>query len=326
MVFHRIKRINGKQYNYLIENLKFKGKVYQIQKYIGSGKINKKKIEEKKFEYIDWVKNKIINKKATLSSTIYKSDHFSKDQLVQLENIKFIFKEFKKNLHPNELEIIERDFDITYIHSTTATEGNTCTIAEVTHILEDSLSPKGRSLREIYEVRNFEKVLRYRKKYRGKISIPFILKLHELVMKDIDLYTIGTFRRIEVAIRGSETKPVPAIFIDEEMKNLLNWYDQAQKIIHPIELATKFHVKFEEIHPFTDGNGRVGREIFNFMVTKNEFPPLNFDITKRDEYLDGLEKANNGDFQLIIDYVIKNYLDQLRLRLGSSSLLKVLDL
>jgi Fic family protein len=176
------------------------------------------------------VQEKLIKKRLKKKNLNILTGLKIKDQLVQLENIKFIFKEFKKNLHPNELEIIERDFDITYIHSTTATEGNTCTIAEVTHILEDSLSPKGRSLREIYEVRNFEEVLKFRKKHRGKLSIPFILKLHELVMKDIDLYTIGTFRRIEVAIRGSETKPVPAIFIDEEMKNLLNWYDQAQKM------------------------------------------------------------------------------------------------
>ena len=49
----------------------------------------------------------------------------------------------------NEIETIERDFNIGYIHSTTATEGNTCTLAEVTRILDDSLSPKGKSLREI---------------------------------------------------------------------------------------------------------------------------------------------------------------------------------
>lgn len=326
MVFHRIKKTHRKKYHYLIENLKFQGKVHQIQKYIGSGKINKSEIKEKKKELDEWFRYRLINKKVQLSSVNYRSKFLSNKQIVQLEKIKFIIKDFKKKLHPNEIEIIDRDFDITYIHSTTATEGNTCTLAEVTHILEDSISPKGRSLREIYEIRNFEEVLKYRKKYNGEISKQFIQKLHELIMKDIDLFTLGTFRRIEVAIRGSKTTPVPAIFIEEEIDKLLEWFKKEKDNIHPVELAIRFHVKFEQILPFTDGNGRVGREIFNFIITNFDFPPLNFDITKRDEYIDGLEKANQAKFNSIFKYVINNYLNQTKLRLGSNYLSKILEL
>lgn len=326
MVFNRIKRVKQKKYNYLVENFKVDNKVYQVQKYIGIGKKNKSEIKNLKEKYSNWFKKTIIEKKATLSISNYKSDLLSKKQLLKLVTILYIFKEFKKNLHPNEIETIERDFNIGYIHSTTATEGNTCTLAEVTRILDDSISPKGKSLREIYEVRNFEDVLKYRNTYKGKLSKNFILKLHELVMRDIDSFTLGTFRRIEVAIRGSDTTPVPAIFINEEIDKLIGYYNQNKEIIHPVELATYVHVKFEEIHPFTDGNGRVGREIFNLIVTRKGYPQMNFDINKRDEYLDGLEMANKGKFIPILNYVINNYVEQMEIRIRNSPFESNLDI
>jgi Fic family protein len=320
MVFHRIKKINGKNSNYLIENFKFQNKVYQVQKYIGVGKIYKSEIKKLKIKYKDWFKNRIIIKKSELSAAIYKSKLLTKKDIVVLEKIRYVYNEFSKGLFPNELETIERDFNIKYIHATTATEGNTCTLAEVAGILDRSLSPKGRTLREIYEIRNFEEVLKFRNEYRGDLSKNFILKLHELVMKDIDLFTLGTFRRIEVAIRGSETTPTPAIFIEEETQKLLKWYHKNKVKLHPIELATLAHFKFEKIHPFTDGNGRVGREIFNYIINQHKFPPLNFDIKKRDEYINGLEMANKGKFKPIINYVINNYIEQIKLRLGNNPL------
>ena len=323
MVFHRIKRQKGKKINYLVKNFKFKGKIYQVQKYLGLGNLKKVDIENAKLKYNDWFLKMIMLKKATLSAASFKSDILSKDQIIKFETIRYVFKEYMRNLHPNEIEILDRDFNIKYIHSTTATEGNTCTLAEVTHILDNSLSPKGRSLREIYEVRNFEDVLRFRKKYSGDLSKKFVLGLHELIMKDIDLYTIGAFRRIEVDIRGSETKPIPAIFIDDEINKLLEWYHTNLKKTHPVELATRFHVRFEEIHPFTDGNGRVGREIFNFTMTRMGYPPLNFNVTRRDEYINGLEKAINGDLRPIINYVLTQYLEQIKFRLGSNSLIDI---
>jgi Fic family protein len=144
-------------------------------------------------------------------------------------------------------------------------------------------------------------------------------------MRDIDEFTLGVFRRIEVAIRGSNFKPVPAIFIEEEIEKLIEWFQDHKNKMHPVELALRCHVRFEEIHPFTDGNGRVGREIFNYIVNRAGYPSLNFDIFKRDNYLDGLELANNGDFKPISEYINNNYLEQLKDRLGNNPLKEILE-
>ncbi len=325
MVYHRVKNIKGHSYNYLIESFKFKGKVYQVQKYLGTKKMKRIEIEEAKVKYRDWFRNEVISKKATLSASEYRSNTFSLKQLTQLESIRYTFHEFKKGLHPNEIEKIEREFDIGYIHSTTSTEGNTCTLSEVTRILENNLTPKGRSLREVYEIRNFEKVLGLRKRYKSSLSKKFILKLHEFVMRDIDLYTLGTFRRIEVGILGSDTTPVPAIFVEEEIDKLLKWYHKNKEKMHPVELATRFHVRFEAIHPFTDGNGRVGREIFNFMITRQNYPAINFNVKFRDEYLDGLEMGQKGNLALIMRYILENYIQQMRTRLQNNPLKGIFD-
>jgi Fic family protein len=325
MVFHRVKKIKGKPYNYLVESFKFEGKSYQIQKYLGSGKMKRTDIEATKSKHSDWIRNEVLRKKASLSASGYDSTILTSKQRIQLEIIRHAFKEFKRGLHPNEKERLDREFDINYVYSTTATEGNTCTLREVTRILENNLTPKGRSLREIYEVRNFEDVMRFRKKYRGELSKNFILKLHELVMRDIDLYTLGNFRRIEVAILGSETTPVPAIFVGEEMDKLIEWHHEKKDEMHPVELATRFHVRFEAIHPFTDGNGRVGREIFNFMITRQGFPAFNFHVKKRDEYLDGLETAQKGDLTLIFRYILENFTEQMKVRIGDDSMKNIFD-
>ncbi len=325
MVFHRVKKIKGHSYNYLIESYKFEGKVHQIQKYLSPGRMKRVDIEAAKAENRNLLRNEVIKKKVTLSASGYESTLFTSRQLERLELIRYAFREFKRRLHPNEMERLEREFDIGYVYSTTSMEGNTCTLGEVTRILENNLTPKGRSLREVYEIRNFEEVLKFRKRYRGTLSKNFMLKLHKLIMKDIDLYTLGTFRRIEVAILGSETTPVPAIFVEEEMDGLLEWYHEKKGEMHPVELATRSHVRFEAIHPFTDGNGRVGREIFNFMVTRQGFPAFNFHVKKRDEYLDGLEMAQKGDLSLILGYILDNFVEQIRTRLGDSPMKDIFD-
>jgi fido (protein-threonine AMPylation protein) len=325
MVYHKIKKIKGRSYNYLIESLKFNGKVYQIQKYLGPKKMKENDIVRSIEEHCEWFQIEKVKKKASLSTSDIKSKILSSKQLTLLETIRYSFREYYRGLHPNEIERLEREFDIGYVHSTTSTEGNTCTLSEVTRILEDHLSPKGRSLREVYEIRNYEEVLRFRKRYKGNISKKFILKLHKLVMKDVDLYTLGAFRRIEVAILGSETNPVPAIFVEEEMYKLLNWFQNNKDKLHHVELATEFHVRFEAIHPFTDGNGRVGREIFNLMITRGGFPPFNFDVKYRDEYLDGLEIAQNDDISQIMNYILDHFVEQMMQRLRNNPLKEVFD-
>jgi Fic family protein len=325
MVFHRVKKIRGRSYNYLVESFKFEGKVYQIQRYLGPGKMKRTLIEAAKAKHRDWLRNEVFKKKASLSASRYESSILTSEQLILLETIRHVLREFKRRLHPNEIKRLEREFDIGYVYSTTSTEGNTCSLGEVTRILENNLTPKGRSLREVYEIRNFEEVLRFRKRYRGDLSKGFILRLHELVMKDIDMYTLGTFRRIEVAILVSETVPVPSIFVGEEMDKLLEWYHEKKGDIHPVELATKFHVRFEAIHPFTDGNGRVGREIFNFIISRHGFPSFNFHVKKRDEYLDGLEMAQKGDSALIFGYILDNFVEQTKIKLRGNSMKDIFD-
>lgn len=325
MVYHRVKKIKGRSYNYLIESFKLKGKVHQTQKYLGPIKMSTNDIIRSIEEHCDWFQTEKIKKKASLSASDFKSKILSSKQLTQLETIRYSFREYYRGLHPNEIERLEREFDIVYVHSTTSTEGNTCTLSEVTRILEDHLTPKGKSLREIYEIRNFEDVLRFRKGYKNDLSKKFILKLHWLIMKDIDRYTLGIFRRIEVAILGSKTTLTPAIFVEDEIDNLLKWYQKNKDKMHPVELATEFHVRFEQIHPFTDGNGRIGREIFNLMITQAGFPAFNFDVKFRDKYLDGLEMAQRGDLNLIMNYILNNYVEQKRLRLKNNHLKEVFD-
>ncbi|MCK5772918.1 MAG: Fic family protein, partial [Thermoplasmata archaeon] len=140
-----------------------------------------------------------------------------------------------------------------------------------------------------------KKAFRFMKGSKGDISKELILKLHDLIQRNIDHDSAGALRRIGVNITGSEWQPTPAIMIGEELDELISWYRENRNEIPPFELAALFHIRFVQIHPFTDANGRVGRELLNYILARNDYPPIIIPIERREEYMDNLTLADEGD-------------------------------
>jgi Fic family protein len=91
------------------------------------------------------------------------------------------------------------------------------------------------------------------------------------------------------------------------MNALLKWYKKNQETMYPLELAFKFHAQFEKIHPFCDGNGRVGRLLINYILLKKGYFPIIIRKTLRNQYIKALEAADRKKWVPIMRFAIKNY-------------------
>ena len=162
-----------------------------------------------------------------------------------------------------------------------AIEGSTLTYAETYAILynDNSFKIQGKEPREIYEAINHKKALELvfdNIKNNEPFDERLIKKINETINEDIK-ETQG-YRTVQVFIRGSEHIP-PA---PEKIPNLMNYFvynynNDEQDIFTKI---ARYHIEFEKIHPFEDGNGRTGRLLINYELIKNDIPPVV--ITKED--------------------------------------------
>ncbi len=175
-----------------------------------------------------------------------------------------------------------------------AIEGNTLTYAETYAILynDNSFKIEGKEPREIYEAINHKEALElvFEKLENSdkEIDERFIKKINETINKNIK-ETKG-FRNVQVFIRGSEHIPPEP----EKIPNLMNYYiynynNDKQEIF--IKLA-QYHIEFESIHPFEDGNGRTGRLLLNYELIKNNLPPV---VISKDERVRYFEYLRNKD-------------------------------
>ncbi len=174
-----------------------------------------------------------------------------------------------------------------------AIEGNTLTYAETYAILynDNSFKIKGKEPREIYEAINHKKALELVFKNLQNNEIfdeRFIKKLNETINRDIK-DTQG-YRSIQVFIQGSEYIPPEP----EKVPNLMNYFiynytHDEQDIFSKI---AKYHIEFEKIHPFEDGNGRTGRLILNYELLKNNLSPVVIAKDDRIKYFEFLRNSN----------------------------------
>jgi len=98
----------------------------------------------------------------------------------------------------------------------------------------------------------------------------------------------GVYRRIPVRIMGAYHVPPDPVLVPEQMERLVAEFEGNKKL-HPIERAALFHLKFEGIHPFVDGNGRTGRLILNLMLMQAGYPPINVEYSDRKRYYEAFD-------------------------------------
>jgi len=106
--------------------------------------------------------------------------------------------------------------------------------------------------------------------------------------------------------------PPPPFEIPGLMQELIAWYRAHKRTLHPFELALVLHTNFVSIHPFTDGNGRLGRALLNFVLSRNGYPRLYLDLSHREQYLDAVAQGNEGVYQPLVALLHEIYVEQHR--------------
>ena len=290
----------GSKSYYLIKDFRVKGAKGRVTKYIGSEEPSPQEIDKLSALHSSEIELKVVEKKAEISSKLYTTDvlpeDIARDLIKTIERVKHLVQAFKDIMTAKEVEMYEEGLEIDYVHGTTSIEGNTLSRREARTLLHEGILPEDKTLREINEVQNFRNVAKYRNRYKGKVDIAFIRKLHSLIMNNIDLDGAGAFRRIDdIGMGGRDFMLTPWPMIEDELNEAIDdYYTRVEAGHHPFIEAVRFHHTFERIHPFTDGNGRVGREILNYMLMRYDYPRLLF-VKDRAQYLKALAQGDDGD-------------------------------
>ena len=300
MVYHEIRRMNGKKQNYLIFNKREKGKWVKKSKFIGLGEISKEDVMRLKKEFeLELKMNKIY-------------DYLAEKQVEEIEMLKQAYFEKVGGLSREEFEKFEHSFFTELTYNSNAIEGNSMSLEETALVVDDNIAPKGKEMKEIYEARNHMDAIEFIKGYKKDVSEEFVLKLHSIILKDISGRFAGRYRENEVRIFGSDARFPKSIVVPQLVKGLVYWYNKYKKELHPFELAIIFSMKFVSIHPFVDGNGRTSRLLMNFILNRNHYPWIGIRMRKREEYLNAVRNANEESYGEIIGFAMKTMKENLK--------------
>ena len=214
-------------------------------------------------------------------------------------------------LTQGELQRLREEFLIEYTYNSNAIEGNTLTLQETALVLKGITIDK-KPLKDHLEAVGHRDAFLYILDL-VKNNIPFsesiIRQIHTLVLVDRP-EDRGVYRRIPVRIMGAYHVPSDPVLVPEQMENLVAEF-AANKKMHPIERAAIFHLKFEGIHPFVDGNGRTGRLILNLMLMQAGYPPINVKYSDRKRYYEMFDRYyRDNDQNPAISLVVENIKEQ----------------
>jgi len=246
-----------------------------------------------------------------LFKSIYKTKYLNEVENKKLALLRLTYSGLLSQYNESDLEKYKEKCYTEYVYGTTSIEGNTYSLRETDITLNEGQTVSGKESREFYEIENYSKLQEYYDrvnldKKQVKITVSLIKKIHKIIMTNID-NNGGEYRNIYVGIRGTRFEPSPPIMIEDDIIELLKWYNENSVIMNPLELASIFHQRFEEIHPFTDGNGRTGREILRLILQNNDLPTVFVDNNNREEYLTCLDKGNEKqNYTLLCKFFAKN--------------------
>lgn len=226
-----------------------------------------------------------------------------------------LLSEKLKNLRPlsqTEMRRLSEEFMIENTYDSNAIEGNTLTLRETALILQEGITIAEKPLKDHLEAIGHKDAFLYIVELADRnepLTEKVIKDIHSLVLMN-DSANRGVYRRLPVKILGVQHNPPQPYLVPVEMERLVLNYTQMKQEKHIIEAIGLFHILFEGIHPFIDGNGRTGRLILNLELIKAGLLPINIKFTDRRRYYECFDnyyvKNDNGEsmINLIADYEI----------------------
>ncbi len=231
---------------------------------------------------------------------------------------------------------LQKKIRLEFNYNSNHLEGNTLTYGQTQLLLFFDKSSGDVPISDIEEMKAHDvalsQIIEMSKDNERPLSELFIKELNKTILvksfwKDA-ISPNGTPTRKEIKIGQYKTSPNSVQLKNGEIheyaspeetpaliRDLLNWYEDKNEELHPVQLAAEFHYKFVCIHPFDDGNGRVSRLLMNYILLKHNYPMVIIKSEDKESYLTALQKADTGDLISLIEYVEKQSIASLKLNI-----------
>ncbi|MEK6801030.1 MAG: Fic family protein [Nanoarchaeota archaeon] len=274
-------------------------------------KITTKKKDNQKYFYLKHSfrkGNRVFTKEKYLGSEIPKNikdiekvfkKEIQDDINDKLERIKDNFQSEWKNIPDSVRKKELEEISIAFTYNTNAIEGSTITLEETREIIREGISPN-KSLRDVRETEAHSKIFLAMLNKKELVSNELLLKWHKEMFYETKEDIAGQYR--EYLVRVGPYLAPDWQEVKEKMNELIDFIKNNKKM-NPVELSARAHYKFEKIHPFGDGNGRIGRLIINQILWHAGYPMIIIEYKKRKSYYKALQKDEDG----FVSYFLRRY-------------------
>jgi Fic family protein len=215
-------------------------------------------------------------------------------QLKYLQSLKSDYDRLKIDKDPL-LELLTESELPEMVYNSNAIENSTLTLSDTEKILLDQEVSRNLNLREVYEAKNLARlnVYMHDKAIFTNITPELIKLIHQMLIGVINDTIAGSFRTKGEYVRvGTHIAPAPEQ-VDGMLQNALREYN-TEHSLHFLDQISRFHLEFETIHPFNDGNGRVGRILINWQLARLGFPPVIIRNKGKEKYYDTFGKYRSN--------------------------------
>lgn len=283
------KTIEGNTFFYLTEQIRVANKFKKNQVYLG--KNIPKNLQEK---YNELEKKETALIKENIERMFEAEPIIPFKEIEKIEILRINWKFFLITLTKKQQERLWINFAIQFIFESNAIEGSRLSQEEVSSILNKKYIKKSIQGKELQEVKNAIKAFDLIRSKAFSLNERSLISLHKLVTENLDIKS--GYKKEKIIVNNKET--VPPGEVRSSITSLISWWKKQKRTNrHFLFLAADFHAKFEFIHPFTDGNGRVGRLLFSWMLIQSEYGVLLFKNKNRQAYFSALNQADEGRLQ-----------------------------
>lgn len=209
----------------------------------------------------------------------------------------------------NFLSAPEEYFDdlmVRMAHHSTAIEGNTLTQGETKSVLIDGYVPRAIDLRELNEVLNYKNFTKHMLEdlhAERAITTEFIKEVHGILCHEAIESVPGRFKTQPNMVIGADFIPSPPYRVPMDMENWVRdlhaQLESAGSVKEVVEAICRQHFAFERIHPFSDGNGRVGRALLVYSCLQNGIVPIVIPVSQKKRYISYL---NDMDLAGLVNF------------------------